>query len=165
MKTEYVVGNIRIGFASQRRRRIFVAFVYVVLGLLAFAWFSDYARGIMNAWISGCLILGVALYLIFTSIAGDMRARGDERETHRRDHAHYVAYYFLGYGLVGALFSSYFRGPNPITPLLPQVLQGFLIKLPALLLAAAGILYLTLPQAILLWTERDMDLNPKPVTR
>jgi hypothetical protein len=35
------------------------------------------------------------------------------------------------------------------------------LQLPHFLLVATGILYVTLPQAILLWTEPDMDVNPE----
>jgi len=158
MRTEFILGNTRIRFESRARRRWFVALVYALLAALELAWFSDYARGMVGGWIiSVCLIFGVALLLVFSSLAGDMRARGDEREMHRRDHAHFRAYYFLGYGLIAALFAGYFRGPNPITPLVPPALRASLVQLPYFLLVATGILYLTLPQAILLWTERDME--------
>jgi hypothetical protein len=86
-----------------------------------------------------------------------MRARGDEREVHRRDHAHWRAYYIVGYGVLAALFAGYFAGPNPITPLLPLVPRTFLVKLPQILLMATIWIYITLPQAILLWTEPDME--------
>jgi hypothetical protein len=153
VRTEYVVGNIRIPFASQARRRWLVRLVYISLALLLFAQFTDVLRPI----VSGCLVLVVGLMIVFTWLAGDMRARGDEREMHRRDHAHYVAYYAPTYGLIAALFAGYFRNPNPITPLLPLALRGCLMQLPSILLWATGILYFTLPQAILLWTEPDME--------
>jgi hypothetical protein len=163
MKTEYAVGNIRIHFESRARRRWFVALVYAFLAFLdvegftvpSRAWLSSHAG---SGWIvSGCLIVVVALMIVFSYIAGDMRARGDEREAHRRDHAHFRAYWFLAYGLIAALFAGYFTGPNPISPHLPPALQAFLAQLPRVFLTATGILYVTLPQAILLWTEPDME--------
>jgi hypothetical protein len=161
MKAEYAVGNIRIRFASQARRRWFVALVYAVLAVLDLAMFYVNAKETTGASIIiGCGILFVGLLIIFTWIAGDMRTRGDEREIYRRDHAHYLAYYFLGYGLIGALFVGSFRGPNPIAPLLPLALRPFLMQLPHVLLWATFFLYLTLPQAILLWTEPDMEEQP-----
>jgi hypothetical protein len=156
MRTEYIVGNIRIPFASQARRRWPVKLVYTSLALLLFAQFTDFLRPI----VSGCLILVVGLMIIFTWLACDMRTRGDEREMHRRDHAHYLAYYSPTYGLVGALFAGYFRSPNPIAPLLPLALRGCLIEFPSIILWATGVLYFTLPQAILLWTEPDMEQEP-----
>ena len=121
---------------------------------------------IAGTWIIiGCAILFIALFIVLTWLGGDMRARGDEREIYRRDHAHYLAYYFLGYGLIAAFFAGYFRGPNPITPLLPLALQGFFMQLPYIILGGTGILYVTLPQAILLWTEPDIDADQAEVMR
>jgi hypothetical protein len=163
MKTEYAVGNIRIHFESRTRRRWFVALVYAVFAVfdvVDVAWSSGKAKDTPGALImSACLILCVGLVVIFGAITGDMRARGDEREMHRRDHAVFKAYYSLSYWLIGVLIAGYFKGPNPVTPLLPLALRSFLMQLPSMLLIAIGILYITLPQAILLWTEPDMDLN------
>lgn len=167
MKTEYAMGNIRIHFESQARRRWFVALCYAVFIVFDLVWSflsqrtnpsfgpKDAAAG----WIiSVCMILSVILVIVFTGIAGDMRARGDERETHRREHAYFEAYFVLGIFMSSGVLASFlFRGPNPITSLLPLALRGFLARVPFLLLGAAGIVYLTLPQAILLWTEPDME--------
>ena len=166
MNTEYAVGNIRIHFESRARRRWFVALCYAVFAAtdLVLCFLSPKLnpsgnpKVIAGAWIiTGCGILFVALFIVLTWLGGDMRARGDEREIYRRDHAHYLAYYFLSYGLIAALFASYFRGPNPVTPILSLALQGFLVQLPYIILGWTGILYITLPQAILLWTEPDME--------
>ncbi len=174
MNTEYAVGNIRIHFESRARRRWFVALCYAVFAVcdLALCFLSPILnpsgnpKVIAGAWIIiGCAILFIALFIVLTWLGGDMRSRGDEREIYRRDHAHYLAYYFLGYGLVAALFAGYFRGPNPVTPLLPLALQGFLIQLPYIILGGIGILYITLPQALLLWTEADIDADQAEVMR
>ena len=84
-------------------------------------------------------------------------------EMHHRDHAHCLAYRIPTYGLVAALFAGNFRSPTPITQILPLALRGFLIQLPSIIFWATGILYVTLPQAILLWTEPDMD-HPEVAT-
>jgi hypothetical protein len=158
MKTEYALGNIRLRFESRARRRWFVALVYAVLAAFDLAGFSVDSKTTTSALISGgCMILGVALMVVFTAIAGDMRARGDEREMIRRDRAHFKAYYIPLYVLIAALFAGYLSGPNPITPLLPLAVREFLLHLPRLVVVAAIILYITLPQAILLWTEPDME--------
>jgi VanZ family protein len=165
MKTEYAVGKIRIHFESRARRRRFVALIYAVLLVYAvLAAFEITQRSLSGrvtatyAWIvAGFGILFVALWIVFTWLGGDMGARGDERETHRRDHAHFRAYYVLGIGLVAALFTGFFADPNPIAPLLPLALRTFLIKLPQMLLMDTIFIYITLPQAILLWTEPDME--------
>jgi uncharacterized integral membrane protein len=164
MRTEYALGNIRIRFESRARRRWFVALIYTVLLVYAVLAAFNLTQLSLNRqvttteWIVvGCGILFVALWIVFTWLAGDMRARGDEREVHRRDHAHWRAYYIVGYGVLAALFAGYFAGPNPITPLLPLVPRTFLVKLPQILLMATIWIYITLPQAILLWTEPDME--------
>ncbi len=164
MKTELIVANIRIHFESQARRRRFVAFFYAAMAVICLAWCSVSPKGITGAGIIiGCMILGVTLAIIFSSISGDMREHGDEREMHRREHAYFKAYSILGYFVLAALaVSDYFRGHNPIAALVPVALRGGMLPGPyGFLLLAAGILYLTLPAAILLWTEPDMDRIPE----
>ena len=158
MKTEYAVGNIRLHFESRASRRWFVALVYAQFAMGDLAGFSVNGKTPGATWVSsGFLIVAVTLMIMFTAIAGDMRARGDEREMHRRDHAHFLACRFFIYVSIAALFAGYFTGPNPLTPLLPPVVRELLAELPKFLLVAAIILYITLPQAILLWTEPDME--------
>ena len=169
MNTEYTVGNIRIRFESRARRRWFVALVYTVLAVFFLAVFLLNKEEAPGAWVRvGCGILFVGLFIVFTWIAGDMRRRGDEREMRRRDHAHFMAYRVFAYLLAGyvliALFAGYFGGPNLIMTLAPLALRGFLMQLPNVLLMATVLLYATLPQAILLWTEPDMDVNPEATT-
>jgi hypothetical protein len=93
-------------------------------------------------------------------VVGDINTRGDERENYRRDHAHYLAYYRLGSGLIAALICSSIVHSNQITAHVPSVLRAYLEHLPTVMLVGTGILYMTLPQAILLWTEPDMEENP-----
>jgi hypothetical protein len=162
MNTEYAVGNIRLHFEPRARRRWFVALCYAVFAVSDVAWCLlnlKLSHPSFNPWIMvGCIVVGVLLWIVFTGVAGNMRARGDERETHRREHAYFRAYFVLGIFLSSAFLAEFlFRGPNPIRSLSPLVLRGFLLQLPFLLLGAAGIVYLTLPQAILLWTEPDME--------
>jgi hypothetical protein len=165
MKTEYAVGNIHIHFESRARRRLFVALIYTVLLVYTVLGAFEITQRSLSAkvptitvWIvAGCGIVFVALWIVFTWLAGDQRARGDEREIHRREHAHFRAYYVLGYGILTALFASFFADPNPITPLLPLAARTFLVKLPQMLLMDTIFIYITLPQAILLWTEPDME--------
>jgi len=169
MNTEYAVGNIRIRFESRARRRWFVALVYTVLAVFFLAVLLLNREEAAGAWIRvGCGILFVGLFIVFTWIAGDMRRRGDEREMRRRDHAHFMAYRVFAYLLAGyvliALFAGYFGGPNLIMTLAPLALRGFLTQLPNVLVIATVLLYATLPQAILLWTEPDMDVTPEAAT-
>jgi hypothetical protein len=157
MNTEYAIGNIHIHFESQARRRWFVALFYAVLAASVFAGLFAGGKIANSQWVSvGCMILFVALFVPFTWVAGNMRSRGDEREMHRRDHAHFRAYYFFLPILMGELFIRYFREPNHFAPPLPLTLRGFLVQ-PNILSVSALLLYATLPQAILLWTEPDME--------
>lgn len=161
MRSDYVVGNVRIHFASQTRRRRFVVLVYTALGLLDLAFFVDPTTVPARGWIvSACMIVVVALVVIFTGVVGDMRLRGDERENYRRDHAHYLAYYRLGSGLIAALICSSIVHSSQMTAHVPSALREYLEHLPTVMLAGTGILYMTLPQAILLWTEPDMEESP-----
>ncbi len=158
MKTEYAVGNIRIHFESQARRRWFVALIYAALAVFILAALFLSHKDATGAWFTAsCGILYLALWIIFSWLAGDPHARGDEREMHRRDHAHFRAYYALGFFLFGALIAGSFRGPDPITPHLPLALRGYLMQLPFVLLLTTALLYGTLPSAILLWTEPDLE--------
>lgn len=165
MNTDYAVGNFRIRFESQARRRRFVALVYAALAVFLLGALFLSHKNATGAWVTaGCGILFVALWIMFTWIAGDMRARGDEREMHRRDHAHFRAYRALSYFLVGLFLATFlFGGPHPITPHLPLMLSAFLVQLPSVLLWTTFFLYITLPQAILMWTEPDMDAGQEGV--
>lgn len=156
MKTELAVLGRHISVASRSRRRWVVALTYVGFAafIVAFVWFSGY--GTLTA---GFMVFAVACGLVFSSIAGSRYDPVDERDSRRRDHAHFVAYWQLSKFLLLALFANYFRGPNPITPLVAPALRTFLVQLPVTLLVVTGVLYATLPQAILMWTEPDMDAD------
>lgn len=161
MNTEYAVGNIRIHFESRARRRWFVALVYAMLAVFSVIWFPPqshhYSVEQVGFLLSGLLIPAVALLIVFTWLTDGMRKRGDERETQRREHAYARAYRALGGFLVAALIAGYFKGSGPLTPVSTPAAPAFLMRLPYILLVATGVLYFTLPQAILLWTEPDMD--------
>lgn len=168
MNTEYAVGSIRIRFESRTRRRCFVALCFVVLAALDLACCllnpklnpSVNRMAAAGAWIiCGCAILWVALWIVLTWLAGNLHSRGDERETHRREQAFSRAYPILGFGIVASFLAAVFGGLNPITPLSPLALRKFLVPLPFILLMATLFLYVSLPQAILLWTEPDMDVS------
>jgi hypothetical protein len=168
MNTEYSIGNLRIHFESRARRRWFVALFYAVVAGLGFAPFSAHPNT-LSVWIVGGYgVVFAAFLIVFTWIAGDPRIRGDEREMHRRDHAHYVAYRILLYGYL-ALFSYYFVAipaarylweSHPSTLFLRVVLSGSSLG-QVFLFIAASLLFSSLPQAVLLWTEPDME-EPQP---
>jgi len=92
-------------------------------------------------------------------ITDEREFSSDEREVHLRDSAHEVAYRRLGIVILSAFMVAYFK--NGLLPLMLEV--GVVIS-PVFfdqaiygLLIASFILFLTLPQSILLWTEPDME--------
>ncbi|HEV2135470.1 MAG TPA: hypothetical protein VGR47_14650 [Terracidiphilus sp.] len=164
MKTELAFGSFRIHFESRSRRRWFVALCYAVFALSDLVWCflnpkmnpgagTEEATG---AWIvAGCIFFSLVLMLVLTGLSGDLRSRGDERETHRRQHSISRAYPFIGFGIMISGFASSFGIPTagPLSP----ALREFLVQLTFILLMATFFLYVTLPQAILLWTEPDLE--------
>lgn len=164
MNTEYAVGHLRIRFESRLRRRWFVALCYSVFAVTSLIW--CFLNPKMNpgagpqeaagAWIvAGCMFFSLVLVMVLTALSGDPRARGDERETRRREHSISRAYPLIGFGIMASGFASSFAIPTagPISP----ALREFLVQLTFILLMATFFLYVTLPQAILLWTEPDME--------
>jgi hypothetical protein len=83
----------------------------------------------------------------------------DEREVRRRDNAHEVAYRRMGVVGIITFLIAYFK--NAALPLLERhgitLSTAFFDNLIYGLLIASFILFVTLPQAILLWTEPDME--------
>jgi hypothetical protein len=161
MNTEYSVGNLRIRFESRARRRWLVLLFYAFMAVLDFACVHNCTQpSYPAAWIvSGLAIVAFSLLIVLSWLGAPWRMRDDEREIHRREHVFARAYRALGVFVV-ALFLSVvplFPGANPITPLLPPVARKLLIQLPLLLPFATVILYVSLPPAILLWTEPDME--------
>jgi hypothetical protein len=80
------------------------------------------------------------------------RLRVDEHDLHARDRAHYLAYAALRWAVVlFALFAPlgfYVAGPNAFARLLLLLCFPFCV------------LFLSLPQAIILWTEPDLEPDP-----
>src|SRR5512135_837508 len=161
MNTDYAVGKLRVRFESRARRRRFVTLVYCVLAVFLLAGLFLSHKNPIGAWITaGCGIVYIALWIIFSWLAGDPGTGGDEREVHRRDHAHFRAYRIFSFFLLGGAIAFSFRGPNPIALLLPTALRGYFTQSPYLSPFAPPLIYTTLPAAILLWTEPDME-QPK----
>lgn len=83
--------------------------------------------------------------------------RNDERELHQRDHAHYLAFQAVGVAVCVPMFIASMRLIRPSLmswiPMPPDAMYYGLTLV-------AMILFLTLPQAILLWTEPDMEDEP-----
>lgn len=162
MNTEYAVGNLRIHFESRARRRWLVVLVYAILVVFDLVWIPVQGQAWFLAhapWLAaGLLALIVVLAIIFSWLNDDLHRPGDERETHRREHAYARAYRPLGFFFLAALFAgTLFAGPHPLPYLGSPMVRSFLIQSPSVFLWAAGIVYIILPQAILLWTEPDME--------
>ena len=80
--------------------------------------------------------------------------RNDERELHQRDRAHYLAYQAVGWAVVLQAFLASMR------ILSPRVQEWISMPPDRLYYGCALVtltMFLTLPQAILLWTEPDME--------
>jgi len=87
--------------------------------------------------------------------ADDSGWRNDERELDRRDRAHYLAYQAVGVGVV-VMLALAFWALEPRQHLIPaKVLQDMLF----LVALITSVLVMTLPAAIILWTEPDIDLG------
>ena len=163
MNTEFAIGNIRIHFESRARRRRFVALCYAVFAGSDLVWCllnpkmnpAATPKEAAGAWIvAGGMFLCVVLLLVLTDIGGDLRARGDERETLRRQYSISRAYPCIGFGIIASTIAGSFGLPTAnVTP----ALRDFLVQLAFILSMATFFLYATLPQAVLLWTEPDME--------
>ncbi len=86
MRTDYVVGNIRIRFESRARRRWFVALIYSVMLVYAVLAAFNLTQLSLNRqvttteWIVvGCGILFVVLWIVLPIGGWRARACGDER--------------------------------------------------------------------------------------
>jgi hypothetical protein len=155
MKTDLVFLGKHINVASQSRRRRLVVLIYVGLAALLFASLCGNAN----------LLIFFFTFVIVARFLGGRSYRnglvppfmsGDEREMHRRDHANFLSYWWWDLALLPAMAAVGLKN-NPFYPAWTPALRVFIDHLPYGLLFAAGILYYTLPQAILLWTEPDME--------
>jgi hypothetical protein len=93
------------------------------------------------------------------NLADDRQFRSDEREVGQRDTAHEAAYRYLGALVIITLMIACLKYAG--IPLLQwygiKLSAAFLDQIIYGLLIAAIILFITLPQSILLWTEPDID--------
>ena len=158
MRTQVIFWGRHFKVASRRSRRRLVVLVYSTFAALMVAYSFGYAN-----------LLLFATFSIALSIFGGRGSEGgiippvsagDERERTHRDHAYFLAYWWLDLLCIPTLFalalkcgynsagwSTTFRGIVDHLPLAPFI-------------AASGVLYYTLPQAIVLWTEPDLDDLP-----
>ena len=131
--------------------------------------FASFAA-LVVAWVefAGISFVGLILVAAFSLLARFLGGRsyqggvepsfegGDERERVLRYRAHYFAYSYLDLLLFPVLLAVFWRkGPEGMAA--SAAVRVWLNRLPWALMIAWGILYYTLPQAILLWTEPDME--------
>ena len=186
MKAELVLMGKRVDMAPRASRRALVIFIYAGLAaLMAALWFADrwhasgyymifaslfvnwlflggYAAGGLIKPFSGKgprrvpqppspLALGLRLY---NPLPQDRDYRNDERELRQRDRAHYLAYQALALCLVAVwMLTSLQRNVPRLIGFVPVSADQLLYALVLIAVVAS----LTLPQAILLWTEPDME--------
>jgi hypothetical protein len=187
MRTELVLLGAHINMGSRRRRRALVVLVYLLLsGTLASAilW-APWTLGnagvflLLVALVNRLVFGGLTTRGLVQPFSPDLRPiwfkddpppssaidrwfwrrspsrkdlQTDERDERRRDRAHYLAYRVLACltMTIWLLFATVREGPILETSGLP-----FNFALLAAL--AVAMLAMTLPQAILLWTEPDME--------
>jgi len=186
MNAELVMLGKRVSMAQRRRRRLLVIGVYAVLaGLLIAAstaegrhsltpfvlWAVIFAcRLFLGGYYAGGLVkpfsgkpprrsdvppslLALKLRIYQPSLGSGVEYRSDERELHQRDFAHYRAYKVLGIGLLAPWITASFLGNRALLVIDAAMVNRLCATMTLALLA----LFLTLPQAIMLWTEPDMD--------
>jgi hypothetical protein len=187
MRAELMVWGKRVDMASQEHRRRLVISIYAVLAvtMVGLGWL-DLWRGsgyylvalalVMNHFLLGGYgrsglvrpfdgkaprentlpppLIPLGLYMRLTSSLPEGDWQSDERETKLRDRAHYQAYQWVS-GALGALWllSAWATAKSTSFPILHSVAEWLLY--PVVLISV--ILMLTLPQAMLLWTEPDME--------
>ena len=190
MNAELVLFGRTLSMAQRKRRRALVVLMYgAFAALMAVLWYFTHWRG-TGAYMIWAAILACRLFLGGYSSGGlvkpfnnkapkqtampptllalklriyqplpsdnDNAFKNDERELHQRDHAHYLAFQAVGVAVLVPMFLASLRVikpgivPLPISP--DEMYYGLTL--------IAIILFLTLPQAILLWTEPDME-NPQ----
>ena len=186
MKAELVLMGKRVDMAPQTHRRALVVLIYAALAaLMAALFFADrwrttgyylvFATFLVNRLFLGGYNFGglikpfsgkpprspdgpppfVLLALrVYHPEPAENEYRSDERELQQRDRAHYNAYQWIASTLVVLwllagwnTFRPHLLAWIPVSPSL--LIYGIVL--------AAIVVALTLPQAILLWTEPDME--------
>ena len=146
----------------------FTILVGPILGGYLCGWFKPFNVGLVKPF-AGNEILRLsakksrsAFSRFFYSQAGVPEINNDERELGRRDYAHFIAYRVLSVLIMLAFFIAYFERPFSSHPTwtlwsLLGLSSGGAHRAIFLLLQAGYILALTLPPAVILWTEPDME--------
>jgi hypothetical protein len=184
MRAELVFLGRRVNMASQRRRRTLVVAVYAgFLALFMASWrFDQWLETGIGLFV---YIQLVGMYLLGgRSIQGLVRPfsrpqmrwqrmtarltrwtlerpapenvlQNDEREQAQNSRAHYIAYQILGIFCTVLWIIQFWKMDQSKMLLLLRPFTGDQFLYGGLLLSLC--LYMTLPQAILLWSEPDME--------
>jgi hypothetical protein len=177
----------RVSMAQRSRRRAIIVLIYSFLAVLVIA--ASASRVVnMGAYVIWAAIFACRLFLggyaegglvkpfnkgqrnweappsllslklrVYQPISGlGVQDRNDERELYQRDRAHFWAYQILGVSLVVPWLTLFLSRPR--VGLLSHALAN---QIATGMLLASLALFLTLPQAILLWTEPDMEPDPE----
>jgi hypothetical protein len=161
MRTNFVFMGVEINIASRNRRRWLVVAIFFGFAAMVIAWFALRGPSVFG-WIVFVAFAALSRFLGgggYTDGLVPPFEGGDERERNRRFRAHYVAYQFLDFMFLPALIAVAWKANPRNMERFPE-LRGFFEQLPVALLAAGWILYYTLPQAILLWTEPNLEEQP-----
>ncbi len=187
MRAELVLMGRRVDMALQARRRTLVVLIYAAMALLMTAmWFVDGWRT-SGIWVYWAALLACRLFLggyyrgglikpfnnkpprreerapsflavglrVYNPLPEDDRSfRNDERELAQRDRAHYLAYQAIAVALVVPWFVA---DVGVAKPAWAQNMGISAVHLLYGLILAILLLVFTLPQAILLWLEPDME--------
>jgi hypothetical protein len=189
MRAELMLMGKRLDMAPRVHRRQLVVLIYAVLvaAMIGF-WFLDrwhtsapyllFATIIINRVFLGGFSFGglikpfsgkpprrseapppflLLALRVYQPEPDESQYRNDEREIEQRNRAVYKAYQSLMFALIFLWLLMNFHTH------IPRLLERLSIPIDSLLYGlatAAIILALTLPQAILLWTEPDMEEDP-----
>ena len=187
MNADLVFFGRTVSMAQRRRRRVLVISIYSCLAvLMILLWFLTHWHR-SGAYVIWAAILACRLFLggysrgglvkpfnnkaprqsempppllalklrVYRPIlaADEPTYRNDERELRQRDHAHYLAYQAVGIALCVPMLIASLRVVKP--GLIPVPISSDELYYGLTLVAL--VLFLTLPQVILLWTEPDME--------
>lgn len=174
----------RVSMARRNRRRTMIVLIYFIIAVLVIAACANSRLNDMGVYVLWAAIFACRLFLggnapgglvkpfnskgqrewesppsllalklrVYQPIPGlGADYRNDERELHQRDRAHYWAYQILGVSILVPWFILSFPKLGFLIShaLAIQIVSGMLL--------ASIAMFLTLPQAILLWTEPDME--------
>lgn len=159
MKTQVNLLGMHINLAPRSHRRWLVISFYFAATFWAVCLCigTDFLRAITLT----SLFIFVAVLLVFVGYSGIGEVGGDERVIHRRDHAYFIAHRKMSLLIFVIAFVVTLRGFSPLVGFLPAASRGFIMEdLARGAMFTLILIFVTLPQAIILWTEPDMDPDP-----